>query len=288
MSLETFKSILTKFQNEKNIDLNLFGWEPLLNREIIDYITGSDFEWIEAISIISINTNGVFLSSRFIDFASQYKDKVRIDLSLDGNKEIHDYYRKDVEGKWSYDIILKNIENIQDFSNYNINFCVAPFASNKLFAWVENLVKLGFRNIKLMFLYEKNWSYDDFKKLCSELMRLRSYKWNININIFHPYIEWDQECRNDFLESFTFLPSGEVIPCPVWISKKSSQVINIQPFTIKKLEDKKEIIEEKVFWNKELSSIIEAWAICESIQWIGFTRNKKIIESLLSKIYHYE
>ena len=288
MSLATFKNILKKFENEKHIDLNLFWGEPLLNQEIIDYVIWNDFCFTQNIEKISINTNGILLNKKIRDFALKNKEKVIIDLSLDGNREIHDYYRKDIWGKGTYDKIIQNIFSIEDFSNYNINFCVSPFASDKLFISIENLYNLGFRKIKLIFLYEKYWSYDNIHKLCWEFLKLKSFPRELNLNIFHPYISRENECKNDFLESFTFLPSGELIPCPVWISKNASAVPDISPFYIKEIKEKEKIIQEKVFWNPQLSSIITSWAICESIQWENFLRNKKIIEALLSKIYKYE
>jgi len=96
MSLKTFKSIVEKFKDEKNLDLNLFGGEPLLNKEIIDYVTGENFIIPNNITTISLNTNGVFLDKKVRDFAQRNKKKVCIDLSIDGNKEIHDFYRKDL------------------------------------------------------------------------------------------------------------------------------------------------------------------------------------------------
>jgi len=97
---------------------------------------------------------------------------------------------------------------IEDFSNYNINFCVAPFASDKLFEGVQNLVSIGFRKIKMMFLYEKLWSQKNFHNLCRELLKVKNkFYGKVDINIFHPYTQGDNECGNDFLESFTFLPS---------------------------------------------------------------------------------
>ena len=285
MSLLVFKDILKKIENEKNIDLNLFWWEPLLNKEIMDYILSSSFNINDNIKVLSINTNGLLLDKRIIDFAFQNKEVVRIDISIDWNREIHDYYRKNNLWDWSYSVIENNLKNVKDFSNYNVNFCVAPFASNKLREWIENLVNLGFTDIKIMFLYEKIWSREDLKNLLIELIFLRKYIWIININIFNFYKDTWEECRKDFLTSFTFLPSWENILCPVWISKQSDKVIEQKPFFLNSLNEKIEIVNEKVFWNEKLNSIIEKWPICEWIQGALFMKNKITIELLITKVY---
>ena len=49
----------------------------------MDYILSSSFNINDNIKVLSINTNGLLLDKRIIDFAFQNKEVVRIDISID-------------------------------------------------------------------------------------------------------------------------------------------------------------------------------------------------------------
>ena len=70
---------------------------------------------------------------------------MRFQLSIDGNKKVHDSYRKTSAGKGSYDLIEKNLEKFKKLSNNiymratitpdNINICetYSHFKKSKAF-----------------------------------------------------------------------------------------------------------------------------------------------------------
>lgn len=285
MEIETFKNILKIFKTEQ-IDLNLFWWEPLLNKEIIQYLLEDDFTLPENVYVLSVNTNGIFLDEIAHKLAEKFNTKIRFDLSLDGNKENHDFYRKKLSGEGTYDQIIKNLELFPDKSIFTINFCISPFTSDKIYDGIMSLKELWFTKIKTIFLYEYEWTDTHLKNLILECIKLKKIKWwTVDISLFHEKEEEKDECKNDFLENYTFLPSGKVLPCPVWISKSAGKVPNIEAIYITDPQQKREYVTEKVFWNSKLSGMMEQSSICESIQWWQFKKNQKKIQALIGKFF---
>lgn len=110
---------LIKFINThtqaKNISLMWYGGEPLLAFEKIKIILERiKNETKLPIKHQSIVTNGYYFENKVIDFFSENKLN-SIQITLDGDKSRHDTIRKlKHNGKGSYDIIMKNIDNILD------------------------------------------------------------------------------------------------------------------------------------------------------------------------------
>ena len=92
-----------------------FGGEPTLNIEPILYITEELNRFMKethkdlAISY-SISTNGVLSDQVTLNVFS--KSKMNVNLSLDGPREIHNYQRPRIDGKPSFDDVLKTLEEL--------------------------------------------------------------------------------------------------------------------------------------------------------------------------------
>lgn len=90
-----------------NLEVDFFGGEPLMNFDVVKKITayarerekesGKHFRF-------TLTTNGMLVDDEVIDFANREMDNVV--MSLDGRKEINDHFRKTVNGKGSFDIIV--------------------------------------------------------------------------------------------------------------------------------------------------------------------------------------
>ena len=98
--------------SRKNLEVDFFGGEPLMNFEVVKEITaycrsiekekGKNFRF-------TLTTNGVLLDDEVIDFAN--RECHNVVLSLDGRKEVHDRLRKTVNGKGSYDVIVPKFQH---------------------------------------------------------------------------------------------------------------------------------------------------------------------------------
>lgn len=105
----------TEYSNGKfdNIELNWIGGEPLLNKQIINYIV-SRLSKYRKVGII--HTNGYLLNTYSSDFIRKHVKQIFI--TIDGPRFIHNKRRQLINGKGTYE---KIISNIQDIVNYPDN-----------------------------------------------------------------------------------------------------------------------------------------------------------------------
>ena len=115
MSLETGKRaidfLIENSGYHKNLDIDFFGGEPLMNwevcKELVKY--GREQEKLHKKNIrFTLTTNGVLLNDEVTEFCN--KEMHNVVLSLDGRKEINDRFRVDMAGNGSYDRIVPNFQ----------------------------------------------------------------------------------------------------------------------------------------------------------------------------------
>ena len=94
--------------------LFFFGGEPLLKMDLIkkcvDLGRKSEKEFKKKIRFVIV-TNGVLLTDEFIDYLA--KNKVELQVNLDGPKEIHDSQRYFPGKKGTFDIIVEKIKKAE-------------------------------------------------------------------------------------------------------------------------------------------------------------------------------
>ncbi len=91
------------------ITVCFYGGEALLARKKIEWL-------IEGLNTIygertrfSLSTNGLALTENIIDWIASF-DNFLVNVTIDGNKMMHDRCRKTIAGKGSYDMIVRNLE----------------------------------------------------------------------------------------------------------------------------------------------------------------------------------
>lgn len=98
-------------QQKKRQNITFHGGEPLLIGEelfekalkIVSKYKGTD---------ICMQTNGTLFTDKIIDLCKKYK--VKVGISIDGPKEIHDVYRLNRGKKGSFDLVYSNIKKLQE------------------------------------------------------------------------------------------------------------------------------------------------------------------------------
>lgn len=157
MTIETAKRaidfLVENSGNRRNLEVDFFGGEPLLNFELcketvayarsIEKAHNKNFRF-------TLTTNGVKLTDEVIEWANKECDNVV--LSLDGRKEVHDRFRVDRAGRGSYDRIVPNFQKFVEsrgdksyymrgtFSHYNTDF------TNDIFHMADDL---GFSELSM-------------------------------------------------------------------------------------------------------------------------------------------
>jgi uncharacterized protein len=122
MKLETAKKgidfIINHSKDLNNIAIAFYGGEPLLKLDFIKECIAYARQQGEGKEIeFYMTTNGTLLNQEAVEVL--HINKVRLTISLDGPKEIHDKNRVFINGVGSFDKILSNIEAMMEqYPNY--------------------------------------------------------------------------------------------------------------------------------------------------------------------------
>ena len=227
--------------NRKQLEVDFFGGEPLMNFEAIKEIvaygrslekeTGKHFQF-------TTTTNAVNLTEEVGEFLN--KEMYNVVLSIDGRKEIHDFMRPAANGKGSYDVVLPKMQAFRKsrgdksyyvrgtFTNRNLDF------SNDVISLADN----GFDQISIEpVVLEKDLPFAlseemlprilaEYDKLAEiYLDRRKNGRW---FNFFHFNIDLEGgPCIRKRLtgcgagnEYVAVTPEGDIYPCHQFVGRE--------------------------------------------------------------------
>ena len=99
--------------NRRNLEVDFFGGEPLLNWDVVKRLVEYGRSQEEAYNKkfrFTLTTNGVLLNDEVMEFCN--REMGNVVLSLDGRKEINDKMRPFRGGQGSYDLIVPSSRNL--------------------------------------------------------------------------------------------------------------------------------------------------------------------------------
>lgn len=144
--------LMERSGRRKHLEVDLFGGEPLMNWDVCVALVryGRELEKKFGKEIhFTITTNCLTLDDEKIDFINREMHNVVI--SLDGRKAVHDALRPTVNGKGSFDVILKNAQKLVAGRGKKEYYVRGTFTRNNLdfLEDVKALVGFGFPQISL-------------------------------------------------------------------------------------------------------------------------------------------
>ena len=280
MSLETGKHaidfLLENSGDRPNLELDFFGGEPLMNfkvvKQIVEYARSREKEFNKKFRF-TITTNGLLLDDEKIDFIN--REMSNVVLSIDGRKEVNDYFRVLPNGQGCYDMIMPKYKKLVEgrgdkeyyvrgtFTNRNKDF------SNDVFA----LYEAGFDQISVEPVVGDSDEYaltmNDLPEIFKEYEGLadriiENEKNGRKFNFFHFMIDLDQGpcaikrlrgcgCGNDYV---AITPDGDIFPCHQFVGIDEYKMGNIDEGTFDQ-EMKKEFASAHVYSKPECR---ECWA----------------------------
>ena len=156
LSFETgkkaFDFLVKSSGNRRNLEVDFFGGEPLMNfetiKELVEYGRKIEKEHNKHFRF-TITTNGLLLDHEKINYINENMDNVV--LSIDGRKETNDRMRKTQNLKGSYDVIINNFKNFVNKRGDKDYFARGTYTSYNLdFSEdVKHLRELGFDKISV-------------------------------------------------------------------------------------------------------------------------------------------
>ena len=280
MSLETGKHaidfLLENSGDRPNLELDFFGGEPLMNfkvvKQIVEYARSREKEFNKKFRF-TITTNGLLLDDEKIEFIN--KEMSNVVLSIDGRKEVNDYFRVLPNGQGCYDMIIPKYKKLVEgrgdkeyyvrgtFTNRNKDF------SNDVFA----LYEAGFDQISVEPVVGDSDEYaltmEDIPEIFKEYEHLadriiENEKNGKKFNFFHFMIDLDQGpcaikrlrgcgCGNDYV---AITPDGDIFPCHQFVGIDEYKMGNIDEGTFDQ-EMKADFAQAHVYSKPECR---ECWA----------------------------
>lgn len=156
MSFETGKRaldfLIEQSGTRKNLEVDFFGGEPLLNWEVCKKLVeyGREQEKKHNKNFrFTLTTNGLLINDDVIDFCN--KEMGNVVLSLDGRKKTNDKMRVSPNGKGSYDLIVDKFKKFADSRNQTDYYMRGTYTHNNLdFASdIIHMADLGFKELSI-------------------------------------------------------------------------------------------------------------------------------------------
>lgn len=220
--------------NSPAIILEFIGGEPLLEidltRQIYEYFLEQCYElnhpWF-TMHRISICSNGLqYFNPNVQSFFKEYSHNISFNISIDGNKKLHDACRIQPNGEGSYDIDMMALQHYT--SHYvpdkNSKMTLAPGNIKYLFESVKSFMENGMKIINLNCVFEPGWTtkhatieYEQLKELSNYI--LENDLEDIYISIFNERPESVVDPKNDQPscggsgKMLALRANGEFYPC---------------------------------------------------------------------------
>lgn len=225
----------------KNIEIDYFGGEPLMNFEVVKEITeyaktegekhGKNFRF-------TITTNGILLDDKVKEYINENMSNVV--LSLDGTKETNDRMRYRVDGSGSYDTIVPKFINLAESRNQDNYYVRGTFTSKNLHFSedVLHMADLGFKQTSVepvVAPYSEDYAlkeehlpiiFEEYDKLAKEYVKRR--REGKGFNFFHFMIDLEQGpcvikrlsgCGSGH-EYLAVTPEGDIYPCHQFVGNE--------------------------------------------------------------------
>lgn len=252
MSLEVGKKsldfLLENSGNRRNLEVDFFGGEPLMNFEVVKQLVeygrerekqyGKNFRF-------TLTTNGVLLNDEIIDYVNENMENVV--LSIDGRKEINDKMRYTINGEGTYDIIIPKFKNLVDKRGDKSYYVRGTFTKfNTDFAKdVLHLADLGFKHTSVepvvtepgqpFELTKEDLStiFAGYDGLARELVKRENE--GKGFNFFHFMIDLNQgPCVIKRVsgcgagsEYLAITPEGDIYPCHQFVGNEDFKLGNV-------------------------------------------------------------
>ena len=245
MSLEVGKKaldfLIENSGNRRNLEVDFFGGEPLMNWETVKELVSYGRSLEEAHNKnfrFTLTTNGVLLNDEIMEFVN--KEMSNVVLSLDGRKEINDKMRPFRNGKGSYDLIVPKFQKLAESRNQTDYYIRGTFTHENLdFSKdVIHFADMGFQQMSIEpVVGDDSEPYaireEDLPKIMEEYDELakefiKRKKAGKGFNFFHFMIDLEQgPCVAKRLsgcgsgtEYLAVTPWGDLYPCHQFVGQE--------------------------------------------------------------------
>ncbi len=254
--------LIANSKNRKNLELDFFGGEPLMNFDVVKKTVEYGREQAKAhdkLINFTITTNGINLNTEIADYINE--NMFNVVISLDGRREVHDFMRPTANNKPSYDLIIEKAKRLISTRKGEYYIRGTFTAKNLDFASdVLALYNAGFKHISIepVVLGENEpfaltnehlpRIYDEYERLSN--MIIANKLSGGDLNFFHFSVDFShgpclkrriKGCGAGF-EYVAVAPNGDVYPCHQFVGNEDFIMGNVGQGTKVNKEMQKEFM----------------------------------------------
>jgi uncharacterized protein len=151
--------------NQKEVNLTLFGGEPLMAKKtvckIVEHIRFLEQDSGTKRFHISMTTNGTLLDEAFLKLTH---DKIQFLLSIDGDRETHDMFRRYKNGKGTFATVKSKIGLLKKYQPWvGARMTVLPKTAAGLYQNVAGLFEAGINQVMIGPAMDMEWDKESLK-----------------------------------------------------------------------------------------------------------------------------
>ncbi|SHI51433.1 uncharacterized protein SAMN02745975_00035 [Geosporobacter subterraneus DSM 17957] len=248
VGMEAIDFLIEHSGNRRNLEIDFFGGEPLMNMEVVKKIVDYGKSREESANKrfrFTITTNGVLLNEENMAYINEHMENVV--LSIDGRKEVNDNMRKTLKGEGTYEIILPKLQKMASMRAGKNYYVRGTFTREHLdFAKdVLHLADLGFLNTSVEpVVAEADKPYairhEDLPEIFAQYEALakeyvKRKKNNNGFSFFHFMIDLNQgPCVIKRVsgcgagsEYLAITPEGDIYPCHQFVGNERFKMGNL-------------------------------------------------------------
>lgn len=168
------------------IVLEFIGGEPFLEIDLVSKIT--DYYFNECARLhhpwatrtrLSISTNGLlYFEPKVQEYIRKHQRHLSLNITVDGNKELHDSCRFDLNGNGTYDRVVSAVDDYTKKYGKGAlptKMTISPDNVRKLSQAVIAMIEYGYPIVHFNPVYEDVWSIEDAKIFYEQLKELADY-----------------------------------------------------------------------------------------------------------------
>lgn len=219
-----------KKQNKNKLSVTWYGGEPSLCLDEIMYLSDLFIDYYGKDNYSASMVSNGYLLNRDVALMLKEKNLTSVQITIDGPKESHDKRRIFMDGSGTFDIILKNIENIYDILDIVVRINVDRSNIDQTIELINCLKSRGLLD-KIKFYLAPVSDINSEKKNCNCFTQKEFSEFEINIyqkfQEYHPikppFITLGI-CGAISMDSFVIAPDGKLYKCWDEIGREGAEV----------------------------------------------------------------
>lgn len=173
------------------IIIDFIGGDPWLEIELVDevsdYFIAELFRRKHPLAIrfmFNICSNGLLhFDPKVQNYLHKHAEHICYNITIDGNKELHDSCRIDLNGNGTYDRAIAGLIDYETTWNRKMGskLTLSPNNINYLNLAAQNMINLGYKRINLNCVFEEGWENHHATELYNQLKTLTDWLFENNL-----------------------------------------------------------------------------------------------------------